>query len=511
MQVLEHLTEEIIERYRARTVAATELLRVQTHVKDCADCRAKMERAVNADEAVRALRAQFAVDDFADEPTHLPYEQLAFYVDGKLDEVEQEIADSHLSFCESCATDLADLRRYQTIAATESSLSSVGTQANVASANADNSIEASQPFDERPRAIVENKPAWWQRLFAFDLLSMNGAFAGAAAVVVIAVLALGIWFAARNETFTGNEVANVKPSASNTIAPTPVPTATPQSQSDAQNNSVEPSSNQNSSNPQNSQGVQNSTGGESAPTSAPPAPRRTPQTQTNDATPSAPEIAFNDGGAQVTLGSDGNINGLEAQPTSVREAVRRAVRSQRAQPPGDLNSIANGQTGVLMSGTVEANAGVPFALVSPIGKAVREATPTLRWRPLAGAKNYSVTVVDQSFHVVAQSPVLTQTEWTPTQPLARGANYSWQVTAVQADGTETVSPVAPAPQAKFRVIDQRSFDEVKRAEATKSHLARGVIYAEAGLIDEARAEFQALVRDNPRSALARKLLDSLDK
>jgi hypothetical protein len=45
----------------------------------------------------------------------------------------------------------------------------------------------------------------------------------------------------------------------------------------------------------------------------------------------------------------------------------------------------------------------------------------------------------------------------------------------------------------------------------RSHLARGVIYAEAGLLDQARAEFAALVKDNPRSQLARRLLSSVKK
>ncbi len=62
-------------------------------------------------------------------------------------------------------------------------------------------------------------------------------------------------------------------------------------------------------------------------------------------------------------------------------------------------------------------------------------------------------------------------------------------------------------------MDENALDEVTRMEKSgvKSHLARGVIYAQAGLLDEAGTEFEALVQDNPRSQLARRLLNSVKK
>ena len=48
-------------------------------------------------------------------------------------------------------------------------------------------------------------------------------------------------------------------------------------------------------------------------------------------------------------------------------------------------------------------------------------------------------------------------------------------------------------------------DAAQRA-AGDSRLALGVIYARAGLLDEAEREFRALLEENPASATAQKLL-----
>jgi hypothetical protein len=68
--------------------------------------------------------------------------------------------------------------------------------------------------------------------------------------------------------------------------------------------------------------------------------------------------------------------------------------------------------------------------------------------------------------------------------------------------------VLPAAQAKFRVLEQDKAEELRRARQTlaNSHLALGVLFTQAGLLDEAEREFQLLSQANPRSPLPRKLL-----
>jgi len=106
---------------------------------------------------------------------------------------------------------------------------------------------------------------------------------------------------------------------------------------------------------------------------------------------------------------------------------------------------------------------------------------------------------------VISSPQLTTLTWTTAVP--RGHVYSWQVKALK-DGQELTSPRPPAPQAKFRVVDQAKANELAQARRAypSSHLTLGLLYADAGLLREAEQEFRQLQRANPNSDLARKLL-----
>lgn len=515
MKVLEHLTEKDIERYGARVSSSAETLAAQEHVGECADCRTRLERALDADAAFNSLRGQFSTDafEFEDELTHLPYEQLTLYVDNKLDEVEREIANSHLAICQECAGDIADLRQYQVIAAAPASESTTANARAVVPAMIEMEVAASTPTyaPERLATPSEEAGAWWQRLFAFDFFPSFGALVPAGmAAAIIAVVLLSVWFAVRSYNGSNNELAKV--GTDNRPVTTPLPIETKPSNEGSNPNNTAPNPNDNS-------GTSNSQATTTPVTSTPPPPtsatsQQNGKTQTATTNNSSSTVTLNDSGSEVAFDSAGNSNSLESLPSSIRQAVRRSIASQGAQTPRSLDALVEGRTGVLMSGSAETtNKGVPFALLSPVGKVTREQQPVLRWRALAGAKSYTVAIVDSSFRVVAQSSNLTATEWKPAQPLPRGVNYSWQVTATQTDGAEIVSPVSPAPQAKFRVMEQSAFDEVTRIEnsGVKSHLARGVIYAQAGLVNEARTEFEALVHDNPHSQLAHKLLNSVKK
>ena len=118
-------------------------------------------------------------------------------------------------------------------------------------------------------------------------------------------------------------------------------------------------------------------------------------------------------------------------------------------------------------------------------------------------------VYDDKFDEVASSPELHSPKWTPNALLKRGAVYQWQVTAIR-NGEEIKSPVRPAPEAKFKIADQASVNAIEKARRSNSHLLLGITYANAGLIDEAEREFQALLKNNPNSDVARKLLRESD-
>jgi hypothetical protein len=218
-------------------------------------------------------------------------------------------------------------------------------------------------------------------------------------------------------------------------------------------------------------------------------------------------IVLADGGRKVELDAGGNLRGLETLPAAVQDAIRVSLGSGRVKLPQPVLELAGTQ--IILMGSSE---GVPFPLHSPVATFVVEQRPRFRWSELKGASSYTVTIFDSDFRRVARSESLTKTEWQVPEPLERGLRFSWQVTAVK-DGIEVVSPVRPAPEAQFRVLDPSAAEEIDRyrRSGTTSHLAAGIVYARAGLREDAEREFRILVNENPGASIARRLLRSVQR
>jgi hypothetical protein len=224
--------------------------------------------------------------------------------------------------------------------------------------------------------------------------------------------------------------------------------------------------------------------------------------------PRLPEdaLVLQDGGRLVKVDSRGRFTGLEALPAGWRRAVESALRARRVERPVVVEALG-GQKETLLGDPGSAS---KFLIVGPAGTVVESEQPLFRWRALSGEASYVVAVFDSKFKRVAKSGPLTTTEWTCPRTLERGSTYTWQVTALR-DGEAIVSPSPPAPEARFRVLEQAAADELIRARQLRpaSHLTLGVLYARAGMADEAEREFRALVESNPGSAVARSLLLSV--
>jgi hypothetical protein len=173
---------------------------------------------------------------------------------------------------------------------------------------------------------------------------------------------------------------------------------------------------------------------------------------------------------------------LSALAPADAAAVREALASGRLSLPPALGHL-RGRASALMG--PEANAPA-FHLTSPVATVVLETHPTLRWTPLAGSPTYIVTLQDQTTNDIITSPPLRHTEWTPHQALLRGRTYAWQV-AASAGGSEAVAPRPPAPPVRFTIADEASAARLTPLPA--SPLVRGVLYANAGLLDDAEREF----------------------
>jgi hypothetical protein len=190
-------------------------------------------------------------------------------------------------------------------------------------------------------------------------------------------------------------------------------------------------------------------------------------------------------------------------PPAYQELVKKALTSQRIERSSQLQGLTRPSSS-LMGGN---ESGREFSLLAPVGTVLTSDRPAFRWSKFEGANGYVVEVYDDQFKLVMSSPEVTSVSWTATQSLPRGKVYSWQVKATK-DGQEVTVPRPPAPQAKFRVMDQGRLKEIANAKRAygSSHLTMGLLYAQAGLLNEAEQELQIVQRANPDSQIVRSLL-----
>lgn len=207
-----------------------------------------------------------------------------------------------------------------------------------------------------------------------------------------------------------------------------------------------------------------------------------------------------DGPNEITLDRSGNVSGLPSMPSGSRDAVKEALSGESIARPGVLDEIAT--TAVSERGTTGNEERIRIA--GPTNRVIVENQPTLRWNLSKTAEAYRVEIADATFHQIAKSedlPATSQNWKSPTQ-LKRGAVYTWTIRAV--DKTGQSSPISS--QAKFKVLGENGLRELNQLRLRQSHLALGLFYAREGMIAEAEREFGILVKDNPDSAVAKKLL-----
>jgi predicted anti-sigma-YlaC factor YlaD len=222
---------------------------------------------------------------------------------------------------------------------------------------------------------------------------------------------------------------------------------------------------------------------------------------------------FNDGEGQITLDEEGKLSGVDHLPSAYRRMIKKALTNQRIErslflaessPPGVRWRGGFPSGGRDWVGSAQSS---KFSVIEPVGVVILSDHPTFRWTRLDGATGYVVEVYDEWLNPLVTSPQITDPSWTAAQSLKRGGIYYWQVKTIK-NGQEFKAPRPPAPQAKFRILDEATAGELAKARRTysSSHLTLGLLYAQAGLLDEAELEFQALLKNNPDSALGRRLL-----
>jgi hypothetical protein len=407
----EHPTKQELNEYSRRVLAPAAFLSVHRHVTACPRCAAQCNS--RQDQARDLAHLHEALISAPDEtPYHLSATDMVSYVQGTLNEIDLEIAESHLEICTTCRSEVQRQK--------------VPVRINAA---------AFKPFINR-----------WKPMRV------------AAAVLFGAGLILLTLWLLRSRPAGHKE----------TVGPT------------------------NMSSPQNPSTTE---------------AKGSPELPPNDvAAPDSPFLILNDGSRKVTIDKRGTLVGLELLPVQIQERVGAALQTGKLERPAALAQLAS-QSSTLLS---ESGNGLPFRLIGPLGQVVRGQQPTFRWHALPGAQSYKVIVTDADLNEVETSPPLNTSEWRLTKPLRRGGIYSWQVTALK-DGVAITSPVLPAPQAKFKVMDSSTAKMLQQAEHVypDSHLTLSVLYADAGLLEEAEQKLRVLVRNNPQVDIANKLLRSL--
>jgi hypothetical protein len=216
---------------------------------------------------------------------------------------------------------------------------------------------------------------------------------------------------------------------------------------------------------------------------------------------------LNDGAGQVVLDGDGKLSGIDHLPPAYQQMIKNALNSQQLEKSQLLVGLVRSDRLLRKGGD---SRGARFSVIAPVGIVMLSDRPTFRWSPLEGATGYVVEVYDDKLNRITISSQGADTSWTAPQSLKRGGIYSWQVTASKG-GEEIISPRPPAPQAKFRILDQPLANEIVQARRAygSSHLSMALIYTKAGLLDEAEQEFRELQRANPNSTIPRRLLADL--
>jgi len=217
----------------------------------------------------------------------------------------------------------------------------------------------------------------------------------------------------------------------------------------------------------------------------------------------APEVvSLNDGAGRITLDAHGNLRGVGPLGPDEENIVKQALLQQKLPFPASLQALQE-QPGTLMGSEELA----PFRLETPVGTAVQNVRPTLSWTADPESAGYRVTIKDENTGEVIQSLLIQATSWTTSRDLERGHVYVWQVISSRRRGQEAIAPNPASPPAKFIVLDTSMNSKLQKLPP--SHLVRAVLYANAGLVDDANRELTELQKLDSQSPVVRNLLEQV--
>jgi hypothetical protein len=470
-----HLSDEELEGYRARTLPSTGLISTSDHLESCDDCYKRF----NKQDRIAATYA--FVRDYINAagergPGHLLYEQMAGYVDDLLETPESEAVREHIGDCRECDSDVRDLEQIKgsrgarvipdgtrsgrpVAAAAESGAvggrargAAAGVAAGSGAAAEGNGSGSIPGIRRRDRSGAMALPYWQQPVYRV-------AIQAACLVVVVGIAVWGLTRGLRSEVRRLEQEAAALQQSNDELRQKAADADRLQSQ-------------------------------------------LAELERDNDRLRGDSGVSVNDAGGVVALGKAGEVTGLEGVPSQYRDLVKSALASGQVSV-ALVPAAKEGRVGTTLGGGEHEK----FNVVAPVRSAVESDRPVLKWQALQSATGYVVFIKDTATGEEMESEQIAKTNWTPTKPLARGHVYNWMVEA-EKDGRRVRAPSLDKPYASFKVVDDRQAAELREAKQkwAGSHLLLGVLYAKAGVKDEAAKEFEALQAENPGSPLAKKLL-----
>ena len=407
-----HLSTEEIRGYLRRRLTRDDFDRVGEHVHSCKICYRDF---------LAELQARFPIEIDLDELAglkgwHLEGEELAAYVEGRMDELSFECASLHLEECSSCME--------KTSAAFEYRL-------------------------ENPRvtrSARRKEPSTWSRYLPSVQSISSPRLQLAAAAVLLLGLALIIW-AVLQPRSEKPQLAGVPP----------------------------------------------------------------PETSSPDPFPHQPMVPVQPGpgvGSDIDHKIDGAAPGQVAANSQEHGAgrqqdeIERALLAKNLTMPPAIEMLDRTPAIAIRGNRASIQS---FAVARPFTTLINNDRPTFSWTTLNGATSYTVSVYDADLHLVRTSEPLIETQWLMPDRLEAGMVYTWMVTA-RKDGEEIIAPASPA-RAEFKILGKPELRKLnRRVRRTASHAARGVLYAEAGLLDEAEKEFQTHLEFRPTDERVKALL-----
>ncbi len=455
---MEHLSPEQLERYKALQMEASELEQAEAHLEKCEDCRKKLLSTETTGRAVGKLYRQISA---ASPSNCLTYDQLADFLDDKLEEAEREQVESHLKVCAQCADDLRVLDEFRATL---------------------------QKQVSEPHPIALPKPSLWWRL-KYALTFRWVVASGAAAILLLIVFfafhnlqrSLGAHFQQMEE-----QIARLHEQLRNFESQVQA-LRQEQEQFDALQRRLEAMGKE-----IERLALRETTGEISAPK------------------PSLPLVALKDTAGTVVVTEDMKLQTPLALPNEWRErVVKFLVEGSVNQPSGVRVAMARvKEQTVMRSKFAEAK---ELQLLSPVMTSVMPDQIVFRWKGVKGAGHYRVLIADETGTKILweSKPINANSLSLPIKvaKLKPGEVYTWQVELALKGETRL------SPSVRFWVLDEKSASVVRRMRKQFAHsaLTLAVVYASYGLKDEAIAQIQKLQKLNPNNPVIRLMREAVLK